>query len=53
MIPMNVKYVKMRKKYNYDCQEIWKMKENHEYEKTMTGNVREKLEVARILKENM
>ena len=42
----------------YKCEEIWKLREKNyekiiEYEKIMTGNVREKLEIAKIFKENM
>ena len=42
----------------YKCEEIWKLREkNHnkiiEYEKILTGNVMEMLEIARIFKENM
>ena len=45
-------------KHIYECKEIWKMKENNDekipdYENIMNGNVREKLEVARIFKENI
>ena len=45
-------------KHIYECQEIWKMKEYHdenppEYENIMIENVKEKLEIARIFKENL
>ena len=42
----------------YKCEEIWKWREKKyekmiEYEKILTGNVMEMLEIARIFKENM
>ena len=42
----------------YKCEEIWKLREKKyekiiEYEKILTGNVMEMLEIARIFKENM
>lgn len=42
----------------YKCEEIWKLREKKyekiiEYEKILTGNVMEKLEIAKIFKENM
>jgi hypothetical protein len=42
----------------YQCKEIWKLRKNEyekipSYDKIMTGNVQEKLEVSRIFKENM
>ena len=42
----------------YKCEEIWKLREKNyekiiEYEKILTGNVMEKLEIAKIFKENM
>ena len=45
-------------KHIYECTEIWKNKEIFddkipEYEDVMTGNVKEQLKVAKIMKENL
>ena len=42
----------------YKCAEIWKLKEEkyeniHNYEKIISGSVKEKVEVSRIFKDNM
>jgi hypothetical protein len=58
MIHLNVKFSKMKMKHIYECTKIWEIKGNFEdnipeYEKIMTGNVKEKLQVARIFKDNL
>ena len=45
-------------KHVYECKEIWKKKESNDehipkYENILDGNVKEMIEIARIMQENM